>query len=146
MRRYGETIKKKIRYKTRISIYGVIYVGKKILLTDQDEEEIQLPGGGVDLDEPKLHALIREVLEETGWKIKPIRHIGMYQRFVFMPEYELWAHKICHFYFCRGIYPLSEPLEKGHTPLLATPDLAVKLLQNQGDKEFLKQSINMKFK
>ena len=146
MRRYDETVKQKIVYKTRISVYGVISVGKKVLLTDQDEEEIQLPGGGVDSGEQKYHALVREVLEETGWKIKPIRHVGTYQRYVFMPEYKLWAHKICHIYYCRGIYPLSEPLEKGHVPILTTPDLAIKLLQNQGDKDFLKRCLGLKLK
>ena len=101
MRRYGENIKRKIKYKIRVGVYGVISVGNKILLTDQDGEEIQLPGGGVDQGEHKIHALIREVHEETGWKINPIRHLGCYQRFVFMPEYALWAQKICHIYYCK---------------------------------------------
>ena len=137
MRRYGENIKRKIKYKIRVGVYGVISVGNKILLTDQDGEEIQLPGGGVDQGEHKIHALIREVQEETGWKINPIRHLGCYQRFVFMPEYTLWAQKICHIYYCKGVYPLSTPLEKCHVPILTTPELAVKLLQNQGDRSFL---------
>ncbi len=140
MRRYGECVKKKIKYRIRVSVYGIIFVGNKILLTDQDGEEIQLPGGGVDQGEHKIHALIREVREETGWKINPIRHIGSYQRFVFMPEYALWAQKICHIYYCKGIYPLSNPLEKSHIAILTTPDLAVKLLNNQGDKSFLSRN------
>lgn len=137
MRRYGEKIKREIEYKIRVSVYGIVSVGNKILLTDQDEEEIQLPGGGVDDGEHKIHALIREVQEETGWKINPIRHLGCYQRFVFMPEYTLWAQKICHIYYCKGVYPLSEPLEKCHVPILTTPKLALKLLQNQGDRAFI---------
>ena len=139
MRRYGERVKKKIDYKVRIGVYGVISVGDKILLTNQDENEIQLPGGGVDLDEQKKHALVREVREETGWKIHPIKHMGTYQRFVFMPEYDLWAQKICHIYLCKGIYPVSTPLEKGHTPILTTPDLAIKLIQNEGDRVYLQR-------
>ena len=137
MRRYGERVKKKIDYKVRIGVYGVISVGDKILLTDQHENEIQLPGGGVDLDEQKNHALVREVREETGWKIHPIKHMGTYQRFVFMPEYDLWAQKICHIYLCKGIYSISTPLEKDHTPILTTPDLAIKLIQNEGDRVYL---------
>ena len=99
MRRYGESFKRGIRYKIRIGIYGVISIGKNILLTEQDEDEIQLPGGGIDQGEQKSHALIREVREETGWKINPLRFVGTYQRFVFMPEYALWAQKICHIYY-----------------------------------------------
>ena len=36
MRRYGETVKRNINYKIRVGVYGVIFVGKKLLLTDQD--------------------------------------------------------------------------------------------------------------
>ena len=138
MRRYGEVINKTIKYKVRVGVYGIISVGNKILLTDQEGHEIQLPGGGVNAGEQKLHALIREVREETGWKIRPIRHIGFYQRFVFMPEYAFWAQKICHIYACRGVYPITAPTEDGHIPLLTTPDLAIQLIQNSGDIDFLR--------
>ena len=139
MRRYGEAINNTLRYKVRVGVYGIISIGNKILLTEQGGHEIQLPGGGVDPGEQKFHALIREVREETGWKIMPIRHIGSYQRFVFMPEYGFWAHKICHIYACRGIYPLTPPTEDGHIPLITTPDLAMKLISNNGDLAFMKQ-------
>ena len=138
MRRYGEPIKQNIDYKIRVGVYGIIYVGNEILLTEQDEDEIQLPGGGVDNGEQKNHALIREVREETGWKINPIKHLGAYQRFVFMPEYYLWAHKICHICYCRGIYPLSKPIERDHVPILTKPYIALSLLRNSGDKKFLR--------
>ncbi len=137
MRRYGERVQQKIKYKIRIGVYGIIFVGDKLLLTDQDEDEIQLPGGGVDRGEQMTHALIREVKEETGWKINPIRRIGTYQRFVFMPEYKLWAQKICHITYCKGIYPLSPPLEKSHLPILTSPEVALRLLKSSGDRAFL---------
>lgn len=143
MRRYGEAINKTINYKVRVGVYGIITVNDKILLTDQEGHEIQLPGGGVDAGEQKFHALIREIREETGWKVMPIRHIGSYQRFVFMPEYAFWAQKICHIYSCRGIYPITPPTEDGHVPLVTTPDLAIKLIQNSGDISFLKQFYNI---
>ena len=146
MRRYGESFKRGIRYKIRIGIYGVISIGKNILLTEQDGDEVQLPGGGIDQGEQKSHALVREVREETGWKIALIKQLGTYQRFVFMPEYDIWAHKICHIYHCKGIYQLSNPLETSHVPLLTTPQLAAKLLQNAGDIAFLKHSINFNSK
>ena len=139
MRRYGERIKKGEKYKTRLSVYGVISVGSNILLTDQDEKEIQLPGGGVDRGELKTHALIREVYEETGWKIQPLQHVGTYQRFVYMPEYKLWAHKICHIYNCKGIYPVTAPREHGHVPLLVSPEIAIKLISSTGDTAFVKK-------
>ena len=140
MRRFGERIKRTQIYSTRVSVYGIIIVGEYILLTEQDEDEIQLPGGGVEPQEYKTQALIRECYEETGWKIAPARKLGVYQRFVFMPEYDLWAHKICHMYLCQGIYPLSKPTEKGHIALFSTPEQAKKLLgKNVGDISFVKQ-------
>ena len=146
MRRYGENIKRNINYKIRVGVYGVILIGNKILLTDQDKEEIQLPGGGVDPGEQKIQALLREIREETGWKINPDKYIGFYQRFVFMPEYHLWAHKICHIYYCRGIYPLSEPLDLSHTPIMVTAHSAFKLLHNEGDKVFLRRCLKSQLK
>lgn len=143
MRRYGEVIKKTVTYKVRVGVYGVISIGNKILLTEQAENEIQLPGGGVNHGEQKIHALIREVREETGWKIMPIRHLGAYQRFVFMPEYNFWAQKICHLYFCKGIYPTTTPLDKDHIPLITTPNLAIKLIQNEGEIALLRQFFNV---
>ncbi len=68
MLRVGEPIQRNVKYHYRPSIYGLIIVGDCILLTEQNGNEIQLPGGGVDKGEHYLHALTREVCEETGWK------------------------------------------------------------------------------
>ena len=139
MRRYGEAIKNSVKYKTRIGAYGIITVGPNILLTEQDGDEVQLPGGGVDFGEHKIHALIRETYEETGWKICPLRHLGVYQRYVYMPEYNLWAHKICHIYHCLGIYPITAPTEKGHIPFISNPQTALKIIPNNAEVAFIKR-------
>lgn len=143
MLRIGEPIQKDIRYYYRPSIYGIIVVGKRILLTEQNGKEIQLPGGGIDKGEQYLHALIREVYEETGWKIKPERRLGFFQRYVYMPEYNKWAHKVSHIYFCRGIYKISLPTEKGHMPILATPPTAARLVESPGDRIFIRQFFDL---
>ena len=139
MRRYGEAIKNNIKYKTRIGVYGIISIGSNILLTEQDGDEVQLPGGGVDSGEHRNHALIREAYEETGWKINPLRHLGVYQRYVFMPEYDLWAHKICHLYHCRGLYPVTAPTETGHVAFISVPETALKLIRNKAERAFIRQ-------
>ncbi|MEE2773750.1 MAG: NUDIX domain-containing protein [Pseudomonadota bacterium] len=147
MRRFGETLKRGIRYRTRVGVYGIIMVGKDILLTEEDGNEILLPGGGVDQNEQMTHALVRECYEETGWKILPIRRLGAYQRFVFMPEYDLWAHKVCHIYLCRGIYPICLPIEKKHIALIAPLKTAKNLLgSNFGDISFVENFANSKSK
>ena len=144
MLRIGETIRKDIKYLYRPGIYGLILVGKQILLTEQNGKEIQLPGGGIDKGEHYLRALIREVTEETGWKIKPERRVGFFHRYVYMPEYRKWAHKVSHIHFCRGIYPTSLPTEKGHNPILEIPERAAKLVESPGDKFFINQFFKLR--
>ena len=39
----------------------------------------ELPGGIVDADEDAMAAASREVLEETGWQVKPLRHLFTFQ-------------------------------------------------------------------
>ena len=42
MIRIGETVKKNVKYYYRPGIYGIIKVNDNILLTEQNEKEIQL--------------------------------------------------------------------------------------------------------
>ena len=69
MFRIGESVKKDIKYHYRPGIYGIIIVNNNILLTEQNEEEIQLPGGGIDEGEHYIKALVRETFEESGIRI-----------------------------------------------------------------------------
>lgn len=144
MLRVGEPIQRNVKYHYRPSIYGLIIVGDCILLTEQNGNEIQLPGGGVDKGEHYLHALTREVYEETGWKIQPERRLGFFQRYVFMPEYGKWAHKVSHIHVCRGIYQVSLPTEEGHIALLKKPEIATKLVESPGDSYFINKFFGLR--
>ena len=137
MFRIGEPVKKKIKYNYRPGIYGVIIVDNNILVTEQNENEIQLPGGGIDKGEHYIQALVRETYEETGWKIQPLKRLGFFHRFVYMPEYSKWAQKVCHIHLCKGLYNLISPLEKGHKAILMKPEDAVNLLESPGDRFFV---------
>ena len=145
MIRIGEPIRKNIKYHFRPGIYGLITVGENILLTQQNSDEIQLPGGGIDNNEHYTHALIREAYEETGWKIEPKRRLGFFQRYVYMPEYKRWAQKVSHIYLCRGIYKVSKPTEKGHLPLLKSPSVAAKIVENPGDRLFIRKFFRLPY-
>ena len=93
IKRFGAAPKQGIRYKLRPGAYAILVKNGRVLLTFQDApfEEFQLPGGGIDPGEHILPALRREVIEETGWTIGAPTKIGAFRRFVFMPEYEIWA-------------------------------------------------------
>lgn len=141
IRRYGDPVDPARRYTLRPGAYAVLWDRTDILATFQEEPlpELQLPGGGIDPGEHPVPALHREVLEETGWAISAPRHLGTYRRFSYMPEYELWAEKICHIYLARPVLRRGPPLEQGHTAVWLSPAAALKHLANEGDRDFLQR-------
>ncbi|MBE3638242.1 NUDIX domain-containing protein [Mangrovicoccus algicola] len=143
MRRYGERVKPGIRYRVRPGAYAILFAQGRILLTRQaaPQPEYQLPGGGIDPGESPLQALHREVLEETGWRIGGLRRIGAYRRFVYMPDYDLWAEKTCRLYLGRAIRPLAPPLEPHHRAVLLPPRRALECLGSAGDRAVLARLI-----
>ena len=145
MRRYGEPVKPAIHYRARPGVYAILPRGNDLLLTHQDAPtpEFQLPGGGIDRGEHPVAALHREVFEETGWKIAPIRRLGAYRRFVYMPEYDLWAEKICAIYLAFPVRRLGPPHEKGHQAIWTTAQEGLELLANVGDRAFLHQFLRL---
>jgi len=131
------------RYIRRPGVYAVLWRDGEVLLTHQDAPwpEYQLPGGGIDRGEQPLHALHREVREETGWTMRLHRRLGAFRRFTFMPEYDLWAEKLCTVYLAMPVRPLGPPTEPGHTAVWATPQAALRSLANPGDRHFLSSLI-----
>ena len=140
IRRIGEIPRHDVTYTRRVGAYAILPRNGHLLLTHQDEPEpeTQLPGGGVDPGESPLSALYREVREETGWTIAQPRRFGAFRRFVYMPEYDLWAEKVCLIYVARPVRRLGPPTEDGHTALWSTPDVAAGILGNPGDREFVR--------
>ena len=55
-----------------------------------------------------------------------------------MPEYKLWAHKICHIYKCKAIYEKTRKLESGHRYLITDYQKALQLLVDPGFQNFVK--------
>jgi len=139
MRRYGETRRPDIRYTRRPGAYAILPRDGRLLVTLQAEPlpEIQLPGGGIDPGEAVIPALAREIVEETGWRVGPLRRLGAYRRFTYMPEYDLWAEKICAVYLARPTRRLGPPTEDGHTALWLSPEAAVGMLGTEGDRGML---------
>lgn len=141
--RIGERTRPGVRYKARPGIYAVLVRNGSVLLTHQSKPhpEYQLPGGGIDPGEHPIPALHREVMEETGWRIGVLRRLGAFRRFTYMPEYDLWAEKVCHIFSARPSLRTGPPLEPGHSAVWAEPDAAISLVANDGDRIFLKQAL-----
>ena len=142
--RVGEPVRPDRTYRLRPGAYAILPRGGDVLLTFQSdpEPEVQLPGGGIDPGEHVLPALHREVFEETGWSIAGPRRIGAFRRFTYMPEYDLWAEKLCHVYLARPVRRIAAPTEPHHTALWAPFETAIRLVENEGDNLFLRQVIS----
>ena len=123
----------------RRGAYAILPRDGRLLVTHQaePEPEFQLPGGGIDPGESPLVALHREVFEETGWRIAAPRRFGAFRRFTYMPEYDLWAEKLCILYVARPVRPLGPPSEPGHEAHWLAPEVAQEALGNPGDRALL---------
>lgn len=134
------------RYILRPGVYAILPREGSLLLTHQAEPwpEVQLPGGGIDPGEQPLCALHREVHEETGWRIAAPRRLGAFRRFTFMPEYDLWAEKLCIIYAARPVRPHGPPGEAGHTALWRSPNAAADVLGNPGDRDFVRRYFGLR--
>lgn len=142
IRRFGEPPRHDVSYRTRPGIYAVLPRGGRVLVTHQCDPvpELQLPGGGIDPGEQPLRALHREVFEETGWRIARPRRLGAFRRFTFMPDYGIWAEKLCLIYRADPVRALSGPTEPGHRAVWVTPRQAAARLGNAGDRHFVSRT------
>jgi 8-oxo-dGTP diphosphatase len=140
IRRFGYPPRGDIKYVLRPGVYALIRRKGRLLLTFQQEPapEFQLPGGGIDPSESPLSALYREVYEETGWTISRPRRLGAFRRFVYMPEYDLWAEKLCAIYLAQPGQRLGPPTEPLHSAHWITIEEAQHCLGNSGDRHFAK--------
>lgn len=143
IRRYGQPARGGQSYTRRPGVYAILLAGDAILTTHQaaPEPEFQLPGGGIDRGEHPVAALHREVIEETGWRIGSVRRFGVFRRFTYMPEYDLWAEKVCTVYLARPVLRLGPPTEPGHSAIWMDAGKAVALLGNPGDRAMLVQAL-----
>lgn len=138
IRRFGQPPKRGQKYKLRAGAYALLPYRGDVLVTHQAHPwpEYQLPGGGIDAGESPTSALHREVIEETGWTISRPRRVGAFRRFTFMPEYEIWAEKLCTIYIAHPVRQIADPTEPGHTAVWMPLEQAVDVLGNSGDRHF----------
>jgi 8-oxo-dGTP diphosphatase len=143
MRHYqDEPIHPGRRYRERQGAYAVILEGSDVLVTyEEGDREFQLPGGGLDAGEGALRALRRECIEETGWRIRVLRRLGAFQRYAYMPNYDMWAHKVCHIYLARPVRRIGPPAEAGHVALWMPVGTALTKLSIAGDRAFLARAV-----
>ncbi|MEL6610289.1 MAG: NUDIX hydrolase [Pseudomonadota bacterium] len=141
MRHFGPPPVSGQTYIRRHGVYAILPRGDDMLVTFQGgiHNEFQLPGGGVDPGEQPLTALHREVFEETGWSIARPRRLTAFKRFTYMPEYDLWAEKLCTIYVAHPVRSLGEPSEPDHTAVWMPAAMAQVSLDSVGDRAVVTQ-------
>tara|TARA_R110002095_G_scaffold45100_3_gene40557 strand:+ start:91 stop:525 length:435 start_codon:yes stop_codon:yes gene_type:complete len=135
----GRPPRKDKTYRLRPGSYAILPLKGRFLVTAQvrPQIDVQLPGGGIDPGESPLQALHREVMEEIGWRIANPRRLGAFRRYVYMPEYDIWAEKLCTVYVAHPVRPVAPPVEPDHITLVLSASECVKALGNDGDRLFL---------
>ncbi|MBO6512140.1 MAG: NUDIX hydrolase [Roseibium sp.] len=141
--RFGAPPRADVTYTLRPGAYAVLSRGAHLLVTHQAAPipEFQLPGGGIDPGESPIVALTREVFEETGYRISKPRRLGAFRRFTFMPEYDLWAEKLCTIYHATPTLRIGSPAEAGHTAVWMDARTALTQLANDGDRYFAERFV-----
>ena len=84
----------------RIALYGVLIENNKVLLTTTKVPSgtiTNFPGGGLELGEPPLEAVVREFHEETGLSVAVENLIFCSQKFQQNPEYP--DEQLMHIYY-----------------------------------------------
>ena len=92
----------------RSAVRAILIDDGKILLNRcrdcENGEYYTLPGGGQNQYETLEEALVRECLEETGYRVKPVSFIAICEEICEDPavreRYPEYAHKIHHVFFC----------------------------------------------
>jgi 8-oxo-dGTP diphosphatase len=95
------------RYPTRplVGVGAIIFRRNRILMAQRGKEPLKgwwsLPGGALELGESLTDAVCREVLEETGLEVEPVKLFEVFERIMRdaagAPEY----HYILIDYICR---------------------------------------------
>ena len=139
IKRYGNSPKVRQQYTLRAGVYAILPNAGQLLLTYQaaPHYEFQLPGGGIDAGESPLQALHREVFEETGWSIAKPHRLGAFRKFVWMPDYDMHAEKLCHIYTAMPVRRHGPPREVSHEAVWMYPSDAIQELANDGDAAFV---------
>lgn len=114
---YRDTGAYKKATKTRVGCRGIVLRDSKMLICHElnSDDYYLIPGGGLEGEETPEECCIREVQEETGYVVKPLRH------FLTLKEYYEEFEYIGHYYVCEVIGEAEQKLtaieaERGVTP------------------------------
>jgi ADP-ribose pyrophosphatase YjhB (NUDIX family) len=100
----------------RVAAYAVVLVDGRVLLTQMSENtpipgQWVLPGGGLDHGETPLHAVVREVREETGHVLRDVTlaDVGSHRFTARSPRGRLEDFQSIQVVYTAGVEQVIEP-------------------------------------
>ncbi len=91
--------------KTRVGCRGIVADNSRILISHElNVDFYSIPGGGMEKDETPEECCVREVLEETGYIVKPVKH------FLTLNEYYEEYKYIDHYFVCEATAKAEQSL------------------------------------
>lgn len=87
----------------RPSAYGVVIENNRVLLVPQWGDGYDIPGGGIDLGESILDGLVREVREESGIEVEPVKILHTSDDFFFHPIKKKPYQTILIYFLCKKV-------------------------------------------
>ncbi|HEY1112903.1 MAG TPA: NUDIX domain-containing protein, partial [Chitinophagaceae bacterium] len=120
-----------ITYRHRPGAYAVLYNQQREVCLVRVPSGYALPGGGIEQEEDREEALLREVYEETGFGVELGAYLGSAFQYK-LSEVEGYVKKECFYYACTFTALEREPVEKDHFPEWLSPAEALaRLLKGQ---------------
>lgn len=128
---YQEDTIEVVRYASR----GVVIKNNRILLTQSTKYgDNKIPGGGVEDNEGPIETLIREVHEETGYRVitSSIKPFGYFEEKRKGLKEDAIFHQVSFYYFCDvednpdSLSLTSSEIECGYHPMWKSLDEAIK--------------------
>lgn len=120
--------------KTRIASRGIIIENGKILLSYEKNTGVYMsPGGGLEDGETLDDCCIRELREETGCEVRPIKH------FIIINEYCFETLYVSNYFICEKVGKSEQSLteievEHGITPVWVELEKAFEIFGEYASK------------
>ena len=87
----------------RVAVRGIVFADGKLLVVRTADGLFKLPGGGQEPGETDRDTLLREVEEETGYRVDPlsVRPFGRVEEKRLSAEKDRLFHQVNHYYCCQ---------------------------------------------